>query len=115
MLRRAPLSEYYGRRIVFYLCFISYFAFTFLCAFTPNIAGLLVARFLCGAFVAGCVSNTPGIFVDLWGPIERGNCMTLFTCALSMGPAIVRALTQAATRNGLTRVRRDPSRPVSIN
>jgi MFS transporter, DHA1 family, multidrug resistance protein len=29
----APLSEFYGRRWVFYITFIFYFAFTFLCAF----------------------------------------------------------------------------------
>ncbi|KAF7196275.1 Major facilitator superfamily multidrug transporter mdrA [Pseudocercospora fuligena] len=84
----APLSEYYGRRPIFVGTFICFFAFNFLCAFTPNIAGLLVARFLCGTLVSGALSNTPGIFADLWGPIERGNSMTLFVGALQMGPAI---------------------------
>lgn len=85
----APLSEFYGRRRLYITTFTCYFAFTFLCAFTPNIAGLLIGRLLCGIFISGALSNTPGVFADLWGPIERGNCMTFFTCALQMGPAIV--------------------------
>ena len=80
----APLSEYYGRKLIFTSTFICYFGFTFLCAFTPNIAGLLVGRFLCGTFVGGVLSNAPGIFADLWGPVERQNCMTLFTCGLQV-------------------------------
>lgn len=69
-------------------CFLGYTAFTFLCAFTPNITGLLIGRFLCGVFIGGAISNTPGIFADLWGPIERNTCMMLFTCSLQMGPSL---------------------------
>ncbi|KAK4623566.1 Major facilitator superfamily multidrug transporter mdrA [Fulvia fulva] len=84
----APLSEYYGRRKLYIGCFLGYTAFTFLCAFTPNITGLLIGRFLCGVFIGGAISNTPGIFADLWGPIERNTCMMLFTCSLQMGPSL---------------------------
>jgi DHA1 family multidrug resistance protein-like MFS transporter len=42
----APLSEFYGRRWVFYITFSLYLIFNFLCAFAPNFAALLVGRFL---------------------------------------------------------------------
>ena len=84
----APLSEFYGRRYVFYGTFVLYFAFTFLCAFTPNFAGLLVGRFLTGTFCSAALSNSPGLLADIWGPIERGNAMALFSMMTFIGPAL---------------------------
>ena len=63
----APLSEFYGRRYIFYITFAGYFAFTFLCAFTNSFAGLLVGRFLTGTFCSAALSNSPGVLVDIWG------------------------------------------------
>lgn len=48
----APLSEFYGRRWIFYISFTCYLIFNFLCAFAPNFASLLVGRFLTGTFAA---------------------------------------------------------------
>ena len=82
----APLSEFYGRRWIFYSTFICYFAFTFLCAFAPNFGGLLVGRFLTGTFASAALSNSPGVLADIWGPIERGNAMALFSMMTFIGP-----------------------------
>ncbi|KAI9690735.1 MAG: hypothetical protein M1820_009866 [Bogoriella megaspora] len=84
----APLSEFYGRRWLFYYSFTGYLAFNFLCAFTPNFGGLLVGRFLTGTFVSSALSNAPGVLADLWGPIERGNAMALFAMMTFAGPAL---------------------------
>ncbi|TKA28618.1 hypothetical protein B0A50_02945 [Salinomyces thailandicus] len=84
----APLSEFYGRRWIFYGTFIAYFAFNFLCAFTPNFGGLLVGRFLTGTFASAALSNAPGVLADIWGPIERGNAMALFSMMTFIGPAL---------------------------
>ncbi|KAK5691194.1 hypothetical protein LTR97_011846 [Elasticomyces elasticus] len=84
----APLSEFYGRRYIFYATFLAYWAFTFLCAFTPNFGGLLVGRFLTGTFAAAALSNAPGVLADLWGPVERGNAMALFSMMTFIGPAL---------------------------
>ncbi|KAK0267626.1 hypothetical protein LTR91_014551 [Friedmanniomyces endolithicus] len=84
----APLSELYGRRYIFYATFICYFAFNFLCAFTPNFAGLLVGRFLTGTFASAALSNAPGILADLWQATERGNAMALFSMMTFIGPAL---------------------------
>lgn len=84
----APLSEFYGRRWIFYGTFIAYFAFNFLCAFAPNFAALLVGRFLTGTFASAALSNSPGVLVDIWDPINRGNAMALFSMMTFIGPAL---------------------------
>lgn len=84
----APLSEFYGRRWLFYTTFLAYIAFNFLCAFAPNFGGLLVGRFLSGTFASCALSNAPGVLVDIWGPIERGNAMALFSMMTFVGPAL---------------------------
>ena len=84
----APLSEFYGRRYVFYFTFTSYFAFNFLCAFANNFAALLVGRFLTGTFASAPLSNAPGVLADIWNPIERGNAMAVFSMMTFVGPAL---------------------------
>ncbi|CAJ2509965.1 Uu.00g058650.m01.CDS01 [Anthostomella pinea] len=84
----APLSEFYGRRWIFYTSFMGYFAFNFLCAFTPNFAGLLVGRFLTGTFASAALSNSPGVLADIWGPVERGNAMAIFSMMTFVGPSL---------------------------
>ncbi|KAH9908874.1 major facilitator superfamily domain-containing protein [Xylariomycetidae sp. FL2044] len=84
----APLSEFYGRRWIFYSTFLLYLAFNFLCAFAPNFGSLLVGRFLTGTFVSAPLSNAPGTLADLWGPVERGNAMAIFSCMVWVGPAM---------------------------
>ncbi|KAI2627914.1 MFS general substrate transporter [Hypomontagnella submonticulosa] len=84
----APLSEFYGRRWIFYSTFLLYIAFNFLCAFAPNFGSLLVGRFFTGTFVSAALSNSPGVLADLWDPIERGNTMAVFSCMVWVGPAL---------------------------
>jgi MFS family permease len=74
----APLSEFYGRRYIFYITFLGYFAFTFLCAFTNSFAGLLVGRFLTGTFCSAALSNSPGVLADIWGESSLLSSLTLF-------------------------------------
>jgi MFS transporter, DHA1 family, multidrug resistance protein len=68
----APLSEFYGRRYVFYVTFTLYGCFNFLCAFAPNFGSLLVGRLLTGTFASAPLTNAPGVVADVWGPVERG-------------------------------------------
>jgi DHA1 family multidrug resistance protein-like MFS transporter len=61
----APLSEFFGRRWVFYFTFLGYFAFNFLCAFAPNFTALLIGRFLTGTFASCTLSNAPGVLAGM--------------------------------------------------
>lgn len=82
------MSEFYGRRWIFYITFLIYIAFTFLCAFAPNFGSLLVGRFLAGTFVSAPLSNGPGVLADIWNPIQRANAMAGFSCMVWVGPAL---------------------------
>lgn len=84
----APLSEFYGRRNIFRISFTLYFAFGFLCAFTPTFAGLLVGRFLTGTAASAALTNAPGVLADIWNPVQRGNAMILFATMTFVGPAL---------------------------
>ncbi|KAJ5341805.1 hypothetical protein N7541_010929 [Penicillium brevicompactum] len=84
----APLSEFYGRRWIFYISFALYLIFNFLCAFAPNLAALLVGRFLTGTFVSAPLSNSPGVLADLWDPLQRSNAMAGFSAMVYVGPAL---------------------------
>jgi hypothetical protein len=46
----APLSELYGRRLVFLVSFTAYVAFSIGAVWAPNITALLILRFLASAF-----------------------------------------------------------------
>jgi DHA1 family multidrug resistance protein-like MFS transporter len=84
----APLSEFYGRRWIFYISFALYLAFNFLCAFAPNLGALLVGRFLTGTFASAPLSNAPGVLADLWDPLQRANAMAAFSAMVYVGPAL---------------------------
>jgi MFS transporter, DHA1 family, multidrug resistance protein len=84
----APLSEFYGRRWVFYSTFSCYIAFNFLCAFAPNFASLLIGRLLTGTFASAPLTNAPGVLADIWDPISRANAMALFSIMTFCGPAL---------------------------
>lgn len=84
----APLSEFFGRRWIFYITFTFYLIFNFLCAFAPNFGGLLVGRFLTGTFASAPLSNAPGVLADIWGPMERGNAMAAFSMMTFIGPSL---------------------------
>lgn len=84
----APLSEFYGRRVIFRISFTLYFAFGFLCAFTPTFAGLLVGRFLTETAASAALTNAPGVLADIWNPVQRGNAMILFATMTFVGPAL---------------------------
>jgi multidrug resistance protein len=84
----APLSEFYGRRWIFYITFALYLVFNFLCAWAPNFGSLLVGRFFSGIFVSAPMSNGPGVLADLWSPLARGNAMAGFATVVWVGPAL---------------------------
>ena len=84
----APLSEFYGRQGIFYKTFLLYVAFTFLSAFAPNFAALLIGRFLAGTMSSAALSNAPGVIADLWDVDTRGNALGLFSTLTWMGTSL---------------------------
>ncbi|KAK7413983.1 hypothetical protein QQX98_007166 [Neonectria punicea] len=82
----APLSELYGRLIVYHFCNIFYFAFTLGCAFSTNTVMFLVFRFICGCAASGPMSIGGGTVADLTPQEERGKTMALFAMGPILGP-----------------------------
>lgn len=58
------------------------------CALVPNIAGLLILRFLSGFFGSPTVTISGGSLTDLWIPAERSVPLALFTAASFLGPVM---------------------------
>lgn len=61
-----PLSERYGRRLVFLFVWPFYIGFQVGCALSPNIGALIVFRFLGGCFASSPLTNSGGVIADLW-------------------------------------------------
>ncbi|KAF2132734.1 putative MFS transporter [Dothidotthia symphoricarpi CBS 119687] len=84
----APLSELYGRLIIYYFCNFVYLAFTVGCTFSTNVAMFLVFRFLCGCAASGPMSIGGGSVADMTPQEQRGRAMALFTMGPILGPVL---------------------------
>lgn len=84
----APLSELYGRQILFATTHAVVVAFVAASAGCNSMASLLVFRFLSGTFGASPMTNSGGVIADLFPPAQRGLAMTIFAAAPFMGPVL---------------------------
>lgn len=82
----APLSELYGRLILYHICNTVYFAFTAGCAFSTNVDMFLVFRFICGCAASGPMTIGGGTVADVTPPQKRGKAMALFAMGPILGP-----------------------------
>nr|GAT58292.1 MFS transporter [Mycena chlorophos] len=87
-LLMAPLSEIYGRQIVYRVAGLGYSAFAFGAAFAPNIAGLLVMRFFDGFFGSASINNVPASVGDFTTLTERLMYSSLYAAMAFGGPSI---------------------------
>ncbi|KAM0812443.1 putative Major facilitator superfamily (MFS) profile domain-containing protein [Seiridium cardinale] len=83
-----PLSELHGRRIVFLSTYLAFTLFTAGCAAAPNVEGLVVMRFLAGAFGSSPLTIAGGVLADIWPVEQRGLAMIFFSSAPLFGPAL---------------------------
>ncbi|KEY67963.1 hypothetical protein S7711_02168 [Stachybotrys chartarum IBT 7711] len=78
----APLSELYGRQIVYTVSLIIWTILIIPCALATNLTTLLVVRFVGALFGAAFVSNGPGSVVD----ISRPEYLALYMSIWSIAP-----------------------------
>lgn len=83
----APLSEQYGRRTAYFISFGLYTVMNIPCALTPNIGGLLAARFVCGVLALSALTNVGASLVDIHNE-TRGLAIAFFSFAPYSGPVI---------------------------
>lgn len=84
----APLSEIYGRQIIYGATLLAAVVFVIPCAVSHNIAVLLVFRALDGIAFSAPMTLVGGTLADLWRAEERGIPMAAFSAAPFIGPAI---------------------------
>src|SRR5204862_1676105 len=84
----SPLSETYGRLMLYHICNVLFVIFTIGCAMSPNMNILILFRFF-----AGCAGSCPltlggGTVADLMDPDKRGGAMSVFAFGGIMGPML---------------------------
>lgn len=84
----APLSELFGRQILFIGTYGALTAFNAGAAGAQNIQTLLIMRFLAGAFGSSPLTNAGGVIADMFPARERGLALSLFASAPFMGPVL---------------------------
>lgn len=84
----APLSELYGRRVVYNIANLVYCCFTVGCARAPSISSLTALRFLQGCAASGAVNNAGGTIGDIIRVEKRGAAMSVYTVSTLIGPII---------------------------
>ncbi|KAB8233933.1 MFS transporter [Aspergillus alliaceus] len=84
----APMSELYGRLIIYHVCNVVHFAFTIGCALSTNTTMFIIFRFICGCAASSSMSIGGGTIADLYTEAERGKAMALYGIGPLLGPVI---------------------------
>ncbi|KAF4448783.1 hypothetical protein F53441_7832 [Fusarium austroafricanum] len=84
----APLSELYGRRLLFNISNVVTLGFSIGSALAPNIAIFIVFRFIAGSFGAGPMNIGGGSIADQVELSKRGFVMSIFFTGIFLGPVI---------------------------
>jgi multidrug resistance protein len=84
----APLSEMYGRQILFFVTFACFTVFNAGVPGSKNIATVIILRFVAGTFGSSPLTNAGGVVADMFPARQRGLAMSVFATAPFLGPAI---------------------------
>ncbi|KPM44580.1 hypothetical protein AK830_g1923 [Neonectria ditissima] len=84
----APLSELYGRLIIYHGCNIGFIIFLIACAKAPTLNALIAFRFLSGVFGSAPITNGGGTIADMIVQEKRGAAMASFAIGPLLGPII---------------------------
>ncbi|KAL3259627.1 hypothetical protein ABHI18_005223 [Aspergillus niger] len=84
----APLSEMYGRQLLFIVTYGALTAFNAGCVGVHSAADLMILRFFAGAFGSSLLANAGGVIADMFPASERGLAMAIFASAPFLGPVL---------------------------
>ncbi len=82
----APLSELYGRLVVYHTCNVIYIGFIIGCALGKSTGMFLTFRFLAGCAASGPLAVGGGTVADVVPAAQRGKVMSLFFVGPLLGP-----------------------------
>ena len=81
----APLSELFGRQILFIGTYCALTAFNCGAAGSKNIWTLIILRFFAGSFGSSPLTNAGGVIADMFPAKQRGVAMSMFAAAPFLG------------------------------
>ncbi|KAF2173759.1 hypothetical protein M409DRAFT_62035 [Zasmidium cellare ATCC 36951] len=81
----APLSEYFGRTLLYVVPYGIFLLFLLGTALVTNLGGFLVLRILSGMFASVTIANFGGTIADMWPRHEVGPPMSVFLWAAVCG------------------------------
>ena len=84
----APLSETYGRRNLYLICFSCFAVLQIPTAFCPNVESLIAFRALAGFFGSVGIANGGGTLSDMFMASERAGVYGYYLMGPLLGPAI---------------------------
>ncbi|SNX81332.1 probable mfs-multidrug-resistance transporter [Melanopsichium pennsylvanicum] len=84
----APFSEVVGRRKLYVFTYLVFTMWQGVSIASPNMASLIVFRFLSGFFGSSPLVNTGGTLADMFNAKQRGLAMAIFASAPFLGPAL---------------------------
>ncbi|KAL1844514.1 hypothetical protein VTK73DRAFT_2389 [Phialemonium thermophilum] len=84
----APLSELFGRQLLFVTTYAALTAFNAGCAGAQNSWTLIILRFFAGAFGSSPLTNAGGVIADMFPASQRGIAMAIFASAPFLGPVL---------------------------
>lgn len=85
----APLSELYGRLVIYHTCSVFYIGFIIGCALGKGTGMFLAFRFLAGCAASGPTAVGGRTVADVVPPAQRGKAMSLFFFGPLLGPVSV--------------------------
>lgn len=84
----APLSEMYGRVILYHISNVLFVVFTIACAVSSNIGMLIAFRLLAGIAGSTVLTIGGGTVTDMFIQEERGGAMAIWSMGPLLGPVI---------------------------
>ncbi|KAH8650138.1 major facilitator superfamily domain-containing protein [Xylariales sp. PMI_506] len=84
----APLSEVFGRQILFFITYAALTAFNAGTAGAQNSWTLIILRFFAGAFGSSPLTNAGGVIADMFTAAQRGLATSFFAAAPFLGPVL---------------------------
>lgn len=84
----APISEIFGRRIVYNVCNVLYVIVTVACALAPEVGSLTVFRFCAGVAGSSPLTIGAGSIADMFVQEKRGSAMAAWALGPLIGPVV---------------------------
>lgn len=84
----SPLSEMYGRTLVYHISMVGFVVFTVACGVAPDLNSLIAFRFLSGLFGSTPLCLGGGTIADLYIQEQRGGVMSIWAMGPMLGPTL---------------------------